>query len=81
MSGNPRERLLTWFHERGLSSYAADLLDAARPITPLLAQVMYIMDPLFHSTRFSAQELGTLFEDPEQIEYFISDLREEDRYQ
>ncbi|MBN1267225.1 MAG: hypothetical protein JXA25_17165 [Anaerolineales bacterium] len=81
MHSGDRDQLLIWFQERGLSHLAANLLDAARPVTTILAQMMYLMDPLVHTARFNAEILGNLLEDPEQMEGFIADLREEDQHQ
>lgn len=71
--------LLNWFRERGLADFAADLFDFARPIAGLLAQVLYLMEPVASTQHFRPQLLGHLLEDPEQMEDFIAELRKEDQ--
>jgi hypothetical protein len=78
----PRPDWSTWaafLRERRLDGLAAWLLDAAGPLTVLIAQVLYLGGPLFRPTFSSLQVNGLagLLEDPQQARDFAAFLREE----
>ena len=65
-------------HRWGVQDGAAALLDAAGPLTMLLAQVIYIGQPLLGKlvSSDSVTALLTMLEEPAQTKAFINILRE-----
>lgn len=65
-------------HRLGVEEGAAVLLDLAGPLTLLIAQVIYVGQPLFGRliSTDSLSELTTMLEEPSQTKAFIAFLRE-----
>lgn len=63
----------------GIANLAASLLQASRPLAPILAQLLYIADPLFPATKGSnsLSNLGASLEDSEQVNTLIQKLQSE----
>ena len=63
----------------GMREFAAALLDAAGPITILLAQLIYFGQPLMRGIipGDRMQALARLFDNPEESRSFATFLREE----
>ena len=68
--------MVVWLKERGFSSTAADLLEAVRPLHTLLAQGLFVCEPLLPGQRL--RKLGVLLDDPQNMDRFIADLRKEE---
>lgn len=68
--------MVVWLKERGFSSAAADLLEAVRPLHMLLAQGLYVCEPLLPGQ--TLRKLGVLLDDPQNMDRFIADLRKEE---
>ena len=65
---------------RGLNQFAAALLDATRPLTLAGAQLVYFGQPLMHGLLPEGRSaaLAALLEDPQAVDHFIDDLRQEE---
>ncbi len=63
----------------GIANLAATVLEAGRPLAPILAQLLYIADPIFSSRdgRKPLSALGARLEDNEEISAMIRDLHSE----
>jgi hypothetical protein len=63
----------------GIANLAAALLEAGRPLAPILAQLLYIADPIFPSGdgRKTLSALGARLEENEEISAMIQDLHSE----
>lgn len=63
----------------GMREIAASLLEAAGPLTIILAQAVYIGQPFLHQTipGDRLQALAHLFENPDESRSFANFLREE----
>lgn len=71
----------TWaqnLHRWGVKEGAATLLDAAGPLTMLLAQIIYISQPLLGRlvSPESMTALAAMLEEPSQTRAFVETLRE-----
>lgn len=68
-----------FLHRWGLSEPAATLLEAAGPLSMLLAQVLYLSQPFWGRQQSGNQwySLAEMLEDDEQCRLFAKFLREE----
>ena len=68
-----------FLHLWGLDHVAAALLETAGPLTIILAQLVYVSQPLIGSGQPAGrlQALATLLEDQEESRSFANYLREE----
>jgi hypothetical protein len=64
----------------GVNTWAAAFLEAAGPLTILVAQMVYFSEPIFSSMEPEGKlaSLARLFEDSSNRETFINYLREAD---
>ena len=75
MSGGPQESLSTELRRRGLAAPARLLLEAHRPLRPLLADIVTFLAPLGRPLVGSrAIEMDRLLDDPDAYERLIDDL-------
>ena len=65
-------------HRWGMEDGAATLLDAAGPLTMLLAQFVYVSQPLLGRlvSPESIEALADMLEEPSQTKAFVETLRE-----
>lgn len=76
-SGDLLADLAAYLHHLGLASLAAALLEAGAPFTPLLAQGIYMSQPLLEPWLASERldTLATLLEDESQTSALVLALR------
>jgi len=76
MGGNASliPRLSHWLHRMGLEGFAAALLEASRPLAPLVAQLSYMAEPLLGGFGLPLAEVGQLLEDPRRVEAVVRSL-------
>ncbi len=75
--GASSDEIFDWLVYRGLEEPAAILLDIARPLMPLGAQAVYLVEPLIGSRGGLMRELARLLEDEEEVQALAERLRQE----
>lgn len=71
--GGATSQLVAWLRRAGLGSLAADLLEAAGPLSAVGAQFSYFIDPFFNG---GLERFGRLLEDPDEVRAFVQELRQ-----
>ncbi|MDQ4034481.1 MAG: hypothetical protein M3153_00995 [Chloroflexota bacterium] len=77
MSGEPARRIARELGRRGLAAPARLLLDAHRPLSPLLADAGAAVDPLLRMVGGSSLgDIGALLQDPAGLDRLIGEIEE-----
>ena len=78
MRPDPTETLAAELHSRGLAAPARLLLDAHRPLRPLLAQTAVVLGPILGSLLGGrAATLQKTLDEPEAYDRLVDRLRDE----
>ena len=77
MSGGPARRIARELGRRGLAAPARLLLDAHRPLSPLLSDAGAAVDPLLRLVGGSSlRGIGGLLQDPAGLDRLIGEIDE-----
>lgn len=71
------EDILLWIQERELGGMVASLLEGMEPLSPVGAQIAFLLEPLTGGFGSNLARIGGILQDPAERRGFIDSLREE----